>query len=76
MGEAKRRGNYEFRVEQAQLVDQIIEKAFGHEPKVADAILWSKFHGDKKAFAREIVARAANKVSLDQSRKIPDTSGD
>lgn len=28
MGQAKRRGTYEFRVEQAQLAQQIVEKAF------------------------------------------------
>jgi hypothetical protein len=80
MGQANRRGTFEQRVDQAQLAQQIIDKALT-DKKVAALILTQKFNGNRNAFANDIVRRAIErmnqeKASLDHSSKIPDTSGD
>lgn len=76
MGQAKRRGTYEERVENAEIAQQIIDKAFPNDPNIRDSILHSKFGGDKRAFANEIVARQMGSNGLDQTSKISDNSDD
>lgn len=61
MGQAKRRGTFEQRVETVELARQIINKAFSHEPTFAQYILDTRYNGDMRAFANEIVTRQKDK---------------
>lgn len=55
MGQAKLRGNYEFRVEQAQLAQQIIEKAF---PDTAKRLKILRHYGnDVRALANAVIEK-------------------
>jgi hypothetical protein len=56
MGQAKRRGTFEQCVQQAQLAQQVIEKAFP-ESLLRNRILYTKFGGNERAFAFAIIEK-------------------
>lgn len=56
MGQAKRRGTYEQRLEQAKLAQQIIDKAFP-DKRIASRVLTERCNSNRLAFAGAIIQK-------------------